>query len=171
MAQLRIPDEAHITPGGLRGGGAVSQYRAGVSLPSLLWKMRLKQQQTLESYIQEVAALSALTSLPPKDFEEHSSSRLLFPLSGFFSVISAQGLWTTHFVPSKAAMPQSLSTWSAHWIGGSRALWHPFFILVATTEFYFQDAAAFNFAASQPPSTDLCGRCTDPKRKMQRVGS
>ena len=54
---------------------------------------------------------------------------------------------------------------------GSRALWHPFFILVATTEFYFQDAAAFNFAASQPPSTDLCGRCTDPKRKMQRVGS
>jgi len=61
---LLIPDAVHVTPGGLRGGGAVSCYRKGASIPDLLWAMRLKQVATLEAYLQEVAALSVLTELP-----------------------------------------------------------------------------------------------------------
>ena len=61
---LLVPDIAHVTPGGLRGGGAVSCYRKGASIPDLLWTMRLKQVATLEAYLQEVAALSVLTELP-----------------------------------------------------------------------------------------------------------
>jgi len=78
LAQLRIPDEAHLTPRGLRGGRAVSQYRAGVSLSSLLWKMRLKQQSTLESYLQEVAAMSLLTDLTPQSRRSIKSASSLF---------------------------------------------------------------------------------------------
>ena len=61
---LLVPDATHVTPGGLRGGGAVSSYRKGASIPDLLWAMRLKQVATLEAYLQEVAALSVLTELP-----------------------------------------------------------------------------------------------------------
>ena len=61
---LRIPSLCRLTPGGLRGGGAVESYRRGVHLGSIQWLMRLKSSQTLESYIQELAAVSALTNLP-----------------------------------------------------------------------------------------------------------
>lgn len=62
---LKIPKELKVTPGGLRGGGAVSWYRRGGSIPDLLWIMRLKQIATLESYLQEVSAISLLTDLSP----------------------------------------------------------------------------------------------------------
>eukprot|EP00439_Symbiodinium_sp_Y106_P072662 s740_g13.t1 len=49
---------------GLRGGGAVFSYRAGgVPIPEIRWRMRLKNLETLEFYLQEVGAVSALTSL------------------------------------------------------------------------------------------------------------
>lgn len=61
---LQVPAEINITPGGLRGGGAVAFYRRGGSIADLTWVMRLRQMSTLESYLQEVAAISALTDLP-----------------------------------------------------------------------------------------------------------
>ena len=61
---LLIPTSAHLTPGSLRGGGAVRAWRNGMDLPQLMFKMRLKQQSTLESYLQEVAADLVLPSLP-----------------------------------------------------------------------------------------------------------
>lgn len=61
---LRVPNSCHLTPGGLRGGGAVESYRRGVHLGNIQWLMRLKSSQTLESYIQELAEVSALTNLP-----------------------------------------------------------------------------------------------------------
>ena len=62
---LQVPATVRLTPGGLRGGGAVAAYRAGVPLPQIQWQMRLRQTHTLEHYIQEVAALTALSQLTP----------------------------------------------------------------------------------------------------------
>lgn len=61
---LHVPDALRITPGGLRGGGAVAWYRKGGSVSELMWMMRLKQITTLEAYLQEVSAISLLTDLP-----------------------------------------------------------------------------------------------------------
>ncbi|CAE7208910.1 unnamed protein product [Symbiodinium sp. CCMP2592] len=63
MEQLSVPKHARLTPGGLRGGGAVFSYRSGVPIQEIQWRMRLKNLQTLEFYLQEVGAVSALTSL------------------------------------------------------------------------------------------------------------
>ena len=63
LGALFIPQSANLTPGSLRGGGAVRAWRDGVDLPQLMFKMRLKQQSTLESYLQEVAADLVLPSL------------------------------------------------------------------------------------------------------------
>jgi hypothetical protein len=60
---LKVPAELHVTPGGLRGGGAVSWYRRGGNITDLLRAMRLKNISTLESYLQEVSAISLLTDL------------------------------------------------------------------------------------------------------------
>ena len=49
-----------VTPGGLRGGGAVAAYHRGCPISDIQWKLRLKHMATLEHYLQEVAALSAL---------------------------------------------------------------------------------------------------------------
>ena len=62
---LLVPQRLKITPGGLRGGGAVAWYRQGGSVSDLLWMMRLKQIATLEAYLQEVSAISLLSDLPP----------------------------------------------------------------------------------------------------------
>lgn len=48
------------------GGGALEEYRRGSEIPRLLWRMRLRHQQTLESYIQETAADSFLAQLSPE---------------------------------------------------------------------------------------------------------
>ena len=66
LALLEIPVSAKITPGGLRGGAAVQAYKNGMGVQDILWKMRLRNQQTLESYLQEVAAIGALRDLRPQ---------------------------------------------------------------------------------------------------------
>ena len=62
---LDIPRGLSLTPGGLRGGGAVQRYRAGASPGDLQWLMRLKNFGTLEHYLQELAAVTALTEVSP----------------------------------------------------------------------------------------------------------
>ncbi len=64
LAELLVPKELNVTPGGTRGGGAVAAYIKGVHMQDLLWKMRLRQQRTLESYLQECAAQTLLARLP-----------------------------------------------------------------------------------------------------------
>ncbi|CAE8722794.1 unnamed protein product, partial [Polarella glacialis] len=66
LRALRVPTALRLTPGGLRGGGAVSAYRAGMPITDILWKMRLRHLKTLENYLQEVAAASILPLLPPE---------------------------------------------------------------------------------------------------------
>lgn len=60
---LQVPVELKLTPGSLRGGGAIEAYRAGIDLTKLCWLMRLKNLTTLENYVQEIAADSFLVNL------------------------------------------------------------------------------------------------------------
>ena len=79
---LQMLDVKHcpgVTPGGLRGGGAVAFYRKGGSVSELLWAMRLKQIATLESYLQEVAALSFLQELSSHSLASIRAAASLFP--------------------------------------------------------------------------------------------
>ena len=71
-------DGLSITPGGLRGGGAVAAYREGKSLPEIMWRMRLRSQQTLESYLQEVSALGVLSSVSSTSLHSIRSSAALY---------------------------------------------------------------------------------------------
>ena len=64
MDFLHIPKSHRPTPSSIRGGGAILAYRRGEQISSILWRMRLVAQTTLESYLQEVAAESFLISLP-----------------------------------------------------------------------------------------------------------
>eukprot|EP00439_Symbiodinium_sp_Y106_P034509 s3508_g4.t1 len=63
LKQLGVPEALKLTPGGLRGGGAVYLYQQQTPVQDLLWRMRLRSANTLESYLQEVAAVSVLPSL------------------------------------------------------------------------------------------------------------
>lgn len=63
LQSLSIPRSANLSPGGLRGGGAVWAFHRGSSVQEILWRMRLKQLSTLESYLQELAAHSVMSSL------------------------------------------------------------------------------------------------------------
>ena len=61
---LRVPRMFRPTPASVRGGGAILAYKRGESIPSILWRMRLVAQATLESYLQELAAENTLSQLP-----------------------------------------------------------------------------------------------------------
>ena len=63
LGLLGITKQARLTPGGLRGGGAVQSYRDGIRIGEIQFQMRLKHMHTLEFYIQETAAISALSQL------------------------------------------------------------------------------------------------------------
>ena len=52
-----------LTPGSLRGGGAVAAHKRGVNIADLQWRMRLGHQNTLAYYLQETTAASVLPSL------------------------------------------------------------------------------------------------------------
>ena len=56
LEQIKVPRAARITPGSLRGGGAVWSYRNGEPLVKICWKMRITSISTLGYYLQEVAA-------------------------------------------------------------------------------------------------------------------
>ena len=65
LEMLGLPSKLDLTPGGLRGGGAVWAYHRGIGIPDIQWRMRLKHQQTLAFYLQEVAALNSMLEAGP----------------------------------------------------------------------------------------------------------
>ena len=73
---LQIHKKHRITPGSLRGGGAVWGHRQHIAIDELCWKMRLQHTKTLRYYLQEVAADSILPSL------EEDSRKLILLLQG-----------------------------------------------------------------------------------------
>ena len=64
LATLGFGDSS-LTPGGLRGGGAVAAYHCGRPVSDVQWRMRLKNLHTLEFYLQETAALNSLMEAGP----------------------------------------------------------------------------------------------------------
>ena len=80
MSHIGISALHRLTPGTLRGGGAVWAHRAGLGIQELLWKMRLQHQKTLGYYLQEVTALSILPLLPSSCRENIAALRELLPL-------------------------------------------------------------------------------------------
>ena len=63
LHELGIPKMLKLTPGSLRGGGAVTAHQQGLPIADLQWAMRLRHQVTLAHYLQEVTAVSVLPSL------------------------------------------------------------------------------------------------------------
>jgi hypothetical protein len=79
LRALSIPASCKLTPGGLRGGGAVHAFRQGLSIPDLLWKMRIQHAATLEAYLQEVTAITALTQMPDVARQRVMTASTFFP--------------------------------------------------------------------------------------------
>ena len=79
LAALHIDKKVSLTPGGIRGGGCVFSFQSGVSIPMLMWKMRLKHQVTLESYLQEVVATTVLPRLSTKSRRRISAAAMIAP--------------------------------------------------------------------------------------------
>ena len=65
ISHIGVPAKLKLTPGSLRSGGAIAEYRKGGDLSRLLWRMRLRHLITLENYVQEMAAENFSASLSP----------------------------------------------------------------------------------------------------------
>ena len=78
-----VPKQLRITPGGLRGGAAVMLYRKHVPIHDILWRLRLRSQTTLESYLQETAASAVFVSLDPSVRERLFNIGLLYEVLAF----------------------------------------------------------------------------------------
>ena len=74
ISRLGIQKHHRLTPGGLRGGGAVWGHRQKLGIDELCWRMRLQHAKTLQFYLQELTAKSILPSL---DSSSREAIRLL----------------------------------------------------------------------------------------------
>ena len=63
LEELQIGSELRLTPGCVRGGGAVFLYHNEVAVMDILWRMRLRHLGTLEHYLQEVGAMNFVQQL------------------------------------------------------------------------------------------------------------
>lgn len=64
LLALAIPASAMLTPAGLRAGGTVELYRRGTPILDILWALRLKNVETLQHYLQEIATQITMVDLP-----------------------------------------------------------------------------------------------------------
>ena len=58
LAKIGVGPQHKLTPGSLRGGGAVVSHRHGMPIADLLWRMKLQNVKTLTFYLQETTAMS-----------------------------------------------------------------------------------------------------------------
>ena len=79
LSALHISTAIRLTPGGLRGGGAIFAFRNGTDVYSLLWRMRLKHLGTLESYLQELVADTVMADLNVTARQRTKAAASLFP--------------------------------------------------------------------------------------------
>lgn len=63
LTLCEVPSKLNLTPGGLRGGAAAWLYKRKTPVADIVWRLRLRSQSTLESYLQETAALSVLQQM------------------------------------------------------------------------------------------------------------
>ena len=78
LESLHIPITVGLTPASMRAGGAVRSYRNDEDVMKLMWKMRLKNMETLQHYLQEVGAESAYLRLPQRSKRCHFGIQLTF---------------------------------------------------------------------------------------------
>ena len=97
LVRLGVPSQVAAsgpTPGSLRGSGATEFYLQTEDVPRIAWRGRWRKVETLEHYLQEVAAQLMLTDLPPAartaigEFAD-ASSRLL----NLFLRLGSASLW------------------------------------------------------------------------------
>lgn len=67
LRHIGVGREHQLTPGSLRGGGAVAAHKKGAHINDLMWRMRLAHQRTLSYYLQETTAVSILPALHEDD--------------------------------------------------------------------------------------------------------
>ena len=79
LKDLGIDRALKLTPGPLRGGGAVTAHQKGLPIADLQWAMRLQHQTTLGYYLQEVAAASVLPSFSHEARENVQAAGKFFP--------------------------------------------------------------------------------------------
>ena len=77
LLALGIPSHLRLTPGSLRGGGAVWAHKNGTAISDLQWRMRLGHQTTLAYYLQETTAASILPSLAKASRESVQAAEAL----------------------------------------------------------------------------------------------
>ena len=88
LRALLVPNTVRLTPGGIRGGGAIHSFQLNHDLPLLLWRMRLKHIGTLSNYLQEATGALILPSLPPESRELIRAAAAVTP---FLMAFSAKG--------------------------------------------------------------------------------
>ena len=79
LSHFGLNNQKELTPGGLRGGGAVWAYHRGLNVGDIQWRMRLRHQHTLSYYLQEVAAINSLLAAGSDARHTLQCSAQLFP--------------------------------------------------------------------------------------------
>eukprot|EP00438_Fugacium_kawagutii_P027913 Skav231459 [mRNA] locus=scaffold1847:913848:918299:- [translate_table: standard] len=64
LLSLGIPLSTKITPGCLRAGGTVELYKQGMPIMDILWRLRLKNLETLQHYLQEISTDITMIDFP-----------------------------------------------------------------------------------------------------------
>jgi hypothetical protein len=79
LKALGVPKHLGLTPACVRGGGAVTLYHQSVSVPDILWRMRLRHIATLEFYLQESAATNLMQQVPKSSKQQLLSCASMLP--------------------------------------------------------------------------------------------
>ena len=78
LRSLLIPRKALLTPASLRAGGAAKAYRNDEELSKLMWRMRIRNLETLQHYLQEVGAATVYAELPKRSQDRIQSLAVLY---------------------------------------------------------------------------------------------
>ena len=78
LSFVHVPAKLQLTPASLRPGGAVRAYREDEEIAKLMWRMRLRNIDTLQHYLQEVGAASIFRDLPAEGQKCISCASMLF---------------------------------------------------------------------------------------------
>lgn len=79
LLALGVPTSAQLTPAGLRAGGPAELYRGGAPIMDILWALRLKNVETLQRYLQEIATQITMVDLPVEARIKIASLNSLLP--------------------------------------------------------------------------------------------
>ena len=79
LAALGVSKDLSLTPGSVRGGGAIYAYQSGTGIADLMWRMRLQHMATLHHYVQEMAAENVMGKLSCPARKSVSAASSLLP--------------------------------------------------------------------------------------------